>query len=173
MSRDFPLTHICTGLEQEQPFQPSAGLALSLLWKYMHMFCKAPLAPDSSAKKEGEKCWKAELLGRAQMDASAEWLPKTPVPAASSLPLFSFPLVWAFYAAAFGVEVSAFQVCIFYGVLVVVVVFFCILRVLLAQSVFCYAKLLSPSTLQGKEVIQPILFLESKFQFEYPYFSDL
>lgn len=68
---------------------------------------------DSSAKTEGEKCWKAELLGRAQMDASAEWLPETPVPAASSLPLFSFPWVWAFCDAAFEVEASAFQVCLF------------------------------------------------------------
>lgn len=68
---------------------------------------------DSSAKTEGEKCWKAELLGRAQMDASAELLPETPVPAASSFPLFSFPQIWVFCAAAFEVEVSASQVCLF------------------------------------------------------------
>lgn len=95
---------------------------------------------DSSAKKEGEKCWKAELLGRAQMDAFAEWLPETPVPAASSLPLF-FPLGTSVLRCWFWSRSLCFpSLLILWFVVVVVVVFFCILRVLLAQSVFCYRK---------------------------------
>lgn len=160
MSRDFPLTHLrgkCTGLEQKQPFQPSAGLAPSLLWKYTHMFCKAPLAPDSSAEKEGEKCWKSETLGRAQMDASAAWLPETPVPAASPLPLFSFPLGMSALCCCFWSRSLCFP-----SLLIL-----CFL-LLLFSSVFlesCWhnqfsviAKLLSPSTLQGKRLFSLYCF---------------
>lgn len=164
--------HICTGLEQEQLFQPSAGLALSLLWKHMHMFCKAPLAPDSSAKKEGEKCWKAELLGRAQMDGSAEWLPKTPVPAASSLPLFSFPLGMSVLCCCFWSRSLCFP-----SLLIL-----CLL-LLLFSSVFlesCWHNQFSvtqSSLVQAlykeKRLFSLYFLLESKFQFDYPYFSDL
>lgn len=127
---------------------------------------------DSSAKTEGEKCWKAELLGRAQMDASAEWLPETPVPAASSLPLFSFPLGVSVLCCCFRSRSLCFP-----SLLIL-----CFL-LLLFSSVFLescwhnqfsvFVELLRPSTLQGQEFIQPMLFLESKFQFECAYLSDL
>lgn len=86
-------TYMCRPRAEAAPSAVSASLALYLLWKSMHMFCKAPLAPDISAKKpEGENYWKVERLGKAQMDASAERLTETSVPAASSLPLISSPL---------------------------------------------------------------------------------
>ena len=78
--------------------------SLSLMEMHAHTF-ETPLASDISAKKEGENCWEVELLERAQMDASAEWLRGL----LYQLPLFSYsPPLSPGFCAAFEVEAFAF-----------------------------------------------------------------